>query len=79
MAGCRLECEGGLVMRKRVVFAAVAFGLACLAAEWKPSRLLIAGGILVLALLVAAPWLILIVERHGITALLAASTSHRKR
>jgi len=59
-----------------VVFAALV-GLACLIAEWKPSRLPIAFGILVLALLVAAPWLILILERHGVSNILLAYSSHR--
>ena len=59
-----------------VVFAALV-GLACLIAEWKPSRLPIAFGILVLALLVAAPWLVLILERHGASSILLAYSSHR--
>jgi len=59
-----------------VVFAALV-GLACLISDWKMSRLPIAFGILLVALLVAAPWLILILERHGASALLLASASHR--
>jgi 4-amino-4-deoxy-L-arabinose transferase-like glycosyltransferase len=59
-----------------VLFAALV-GLACLIAEWKPSRFLIALGILGVALLVAAPWLILIVERHEASTLLFAYSSHR--
>ena len=59
-----------------VLFAALV-GLACLIAEWKPSRLPIAFGILPLALLVAAPWLILVLERHGTANILLAYSSHR--
>ncbi|MDQ3004253.1 MAG: glycosyltransferase family 39 protein [Chloroflexota bacterium] len=59
-----------------VLFAALV-GLACLMAEWKPSRLPIAFGILILALLVAAPWLVLILERHGASSILLAYSSHR--
>ena len=59
-----------------VLFAALV-GLACLIAEWKPSRLPIAFGILVLSLLVALPWLILILERHGASNILLAYSSHR--
>jgi hypothetical protein len=59
-----------------VLFAALV-GLACLIAEWKPSRLPIAFGILILALLVAAPWLVLILERHGASNILLAYSSHR--
>jgi 4-amino-4-deoxy-L-arabinose transferase-like glycosyltransferase len=59
-----------------VLFAAL-IGLACLIAEWKPSRLPIAVGILMLALLVASPWLILILERHGASDILLAYSSHR--
>src|SRR5215207_4287275 len=59
-----------------VLFAALV-GLACLIAEWKPSRLPIAIGILILALLVASPWLILILERHGALSILLAYSSHR--
>src|SRR5215207_4604963 len=59
------------------VLFAVLVGLACLIAEWKPSRLPIAFGILVLALLVAAPWLVFILERHGASNILLAYSSHR--
>jgi hypothetical protein len=59
-----------------VVFAALV-GLACLISEWKLSRLPIAFGILMIALLVASPWLILILERHGASTLLLAASSHR--
>jgi hypothetical protein len=59
-----------------VLFAALV-GLACLISEWKLSSLPIALGILGLALLVAAPWLILILERHGMAKVLLAASSHR--
>lgn len=59
-----------------VLFAALV-GLAFLIAEWRPSRLPIAIGILVLALLAASPWLILILERHGLSSILMAYSSHR--
>jgi hypothetical protein len=59
-----------------VLFAGLA-GLAFFIADWKPSRLPMAFGILALALLVASPWLILILERHGAAALFTAYSSHR--
>lgn len=59
-----------------VLFAALV-GLACLISEWKPARFLVALGILGVALLVAAPWLILIVARHEASTLLFAYSSHR--
>ena len=59
-----------------VLFAALV-GLACLIAEWKLSGIPIALGILGLALLVAAPWLVSILERHGLASILIASSSHR--
>ena len=59
-----------------VMFAAL-FGFACLIAEWKPSRLWTALGIMATALLVAAPWLIVILTRHGANSILAAYSSHR--
>jgi hypothetical protein len=59
-----------------VVFA-VFVGLACLLSEWKLSRLFIASGVLIVALLVAAPWLVLILQRHGLATILLASASHR--
>ena len=59
-----------------VLFAALV-GLACLIAEWKVSAIPVALGILGLALLVAAPWLVLILERHGMASILMASSSHR--
>lgn len=59
-----------------VLFAALV-GLACLIAEWKVSAIPVALGILGVALLVAAPWLVLILERHGLASILVASSSHR--
>jgi hypothetical protein len=59
-----------------VVFAALV-GLACLLVEWQPARLRTALGILVVALLVAAPWLIVIMARHEVSTVLLASSSHR--
>jgi hypothetical protein len=59
-----------------VLFAALV-GLACLIAEWKVSGIPVALGILGVALLVAAPWLVLILERHGVASVLMASSSHR--
>lgn len=59
-----------------VVFAALV-GFACLIAAWKPSRPPIAFGILVLAMLVAAPWLVLILQRHGASNIVLAYSSHR--
>jgi len=59
-----------------VLFAAL-FGLACLLSEWKLTRVWISAGILLVALMVAAPWLALILERHGLSSLLMASASHR--
>jgi len=59
-----------------VLFAALV-GLACLIAEWKASAIPVALGILGVALLVAAPWLVLIVERHGLASVMMASSSHR--
>jgi 4-amino-4-deoxy-L-arabinose transferase-like glycosyltransferase len=59
-----------------VLFAALV-GLACLIAEWKASRFPVALGILVVALLVAAPWLILVLERHRLASVLMATSSHR--
>ena len=54
-----------------LLFAALV-GLSCVLTEWKASRLLTAFGILVTALLVAAPWLAVIVTRHGIDSVLVA-------
>jgi hypothetical protein len=59
-----------------VVFAALV-GLACLIADWKPSRLPAAFGILIVAMLVAAPWWIVILGRHEMSTVLMASSSHR--
>jgi hypothetical protein len=59
-----------------VLFAALV-GLACLIAELKPRRLATAFGILVVALLIAAPWLNLILKRHGLSTILLAFSSHR--
>jgi hypothetical protein len=58
-----------------IVFAALA-GLAFLIADWKPAHLPAALGILITALLVAAPWLGLILHRHGLSSILIASSSH---
>jgi 4-amino-4-deoxy-L-arabinose transferase-like glycosyltransferase len=59
-----------------VVFAALV-GIALLLSNWKPRRVFISLAVLFLALLVAAPWLGLILSRHGLNSLLAASSSHR--
>lgn len=59
-----------------VLFAALV-GLAFLISEGKPARLPTALGTLLLALLVASPWLFLILDRHGAAALFAAYSSHR--
>lgn len=59
-----------------VLFAALV-GLACLLSEWSWKRLLISTGILLTALLVASPWLFIVIERHGLSSLLAAYSSHR--
>ena len=59
-----------------VVFAALV-GLAFLISDLKPSRLSTAFGIFAVALLVAAPWLILILERHGASSIVLAYSSHR--
>ena len=69
----------GLTLTTHLLYVAFAVlvGVACLISEWKPSRLLIALGILGVALVVAAPWLILILERHGLSALFMALSSHR--
>lgn len=58
-----------------IVFAALA-GLAFLLAERKLAGLRVAFGILVIALLVASPWLILILQRHGIANIMMAYSSH---
>lgn len=58
-----------------VVFAALA-GLAFLIAERKLAQLPVSFGILVIALLVASPWLILIVQRHGVANIMMAYSSH---
>lgn len=58
-----------------IVFAALA-GLAFLISERNLARLPVAVGILVIALLVASPWLILIVQRHGVASIMMAYSSH---
>lgn len=58
-----------------IVFAALA-GLAFLISERKLAGLRVAFGILVIALLVASPWLILILQRHGIANIMMAYSSH---
>lgn len=59
-----------------VMFAALV-GFAFLITEWKPARFTTALGILATALLTAAPWLGVIVARHGVQAPLMAYSSHR--
>lgn len=59
-----------------VAFAAL-FGAAYLLANWKPQHIKTSIGILLTALLLAAPWLGLILSRHGLENILAASSSHR--
>lgn len=58
-----------------IVFAALA-GLAFLIAERKLAQFPVALGILAIAILVASPWLILIVQRHGIASIMMAYSSH---
>lgn len=58
-----------------VVFAALV-GLACLLSDWSVSRLRTAFGILLVALLVASPWLIIVLGRHGVESMLIAYSSH---
>jgi hypothetical protein len=58
-----------------IVFAAIV-GVACLITDWKPAHIPAAFGILVTALLVAAPWLGLILARHGLSNILVAYSSH---
>ena len=58
-----------------VVFAALV-GLACLLSEWSLLRLRTAFGILLVALLVAAPWLTVVLGRHGMESMLIAYSSH---
>ena len=58
-----------------IVFAALA-GLAFLISERNLSRVPIALAILGIAVLVASPWLILIVQRHGISNIMLAYASH---
>lgn len=69
----------GLMLTTHLLYVlfATLVGLAFYISEWKLSRLPIALGILVLALLVASPWLLLILDRHGAAALFAAYSSHR--
>jgi hypothetical protein len=59
-----------------VAFAAL-FGVVYLITNWKPLHIKISLGILLTALLLAAPWLGLILSRHGLESILAASSSHR--
>lgn len=59
-----------------VAFAAL-FGAAYLLANWKPQHIKTSFGIFLTALLLAAPWLGLILSRHGLESILAASSSHR--
>ncbi|HAV76645.1 MAG TPA: hypothetical protein DCX53_04745 [Anaerolineae bacterium] len=59
-----------------VLFAAIV-GTACLVPEWKTNRVLISFCIMLLAFLVASPWLFIILERHGLSSLLVAYSSHR--
>lgn len=71
-------CFGLLLMTHLmyVLFAALV-GLACLLVEWQPARLRFALGILLAALIVAAPWLITLTIRHELSTVLLAASSHR--
>lgn len=69
----------GLLLTTHLLYVAFAalIGIACLLGEWNPRRALISLGILLLAVLVASPWLGVVLSRHGLNSLLAASSSHR--
>jgi asparagine N-glycosylation enzyme membrane subunit Stt3 len=59
-----------------VAFAAL-FGAAYMLTHWNPRHIKTSLGILLTALLLAAPWLGFIVSRHGLESILAAASSHR--
>jgi hypothetical protein len=59
-----------------VLFAAL-IGAALLFSEFNWRRFWFSAGILLLAFLVATPWLGIIFSRHGLESFLAASSSHR--
>ena len=69
----------GLLLMTHLLYVAFAalVGISFLFSEWKPRRVLTSLGILLLALLIASPWLGVIVARHGLQSLMAASSSHR--
>ncbi len=69
----------GLLLTTHLLYTlfAALVGIAFLLAEWQPRRALVALGILALALLVASPWLGLVIARHGFESLWMAASSHR--
>ncbi len=69
----------GLLLTTHLLYTAFAalMGIIFLLSEWKPKRAAISLGILLLALLATSPWLGLVISRHGLESLLAASSSHR--
>lgn len=69
----------GLLLTTHLLYTlfAALVGMVFLLVEWKPRRALTALGILVLALLIASPWLGVILARHGFESILAAASSHR--
>lgn len=69
----------GLLLTTHLLYVAFAalMGVAFLLSEFKMRRVWISAGILLLALLTAAPWLGLVLSRHGLDSFFAASSSHR--
>lgn len=69
----------GLLLTTHLLYTAFAalMGIIFLLSEWKSKRAAISLGILLLALLTTSPWLGLVISRHGLESLLAASSSHR--
>lgn len=69
----------GLLLTTHLLYTlfAALVGVAFLLAEGQPRRALTALAILALALLVASPWLVTVIARHGFESLWAASSSHR--
>lgn len=69
----------GLLLATHLLYTlfAALVGFAFLLAEGKPHRALIALGILGLALLIASPWLGMVIAWHGFESLWIAASSHR--
>lgn len=69
----------GLLLTTHLLYTlfAALVGTAFLLAEGQPRRAIAALGILSLALLLASPWLGLVIARHGFESLLVAASSHR--